>query len=592
MNVTLGIDHNGRHFGVVLWAIRHLVTFGASGGGKSFHFLDVILQVLQAHLRGCRIPLIVVDPHGSLFRHTLAYVERFGLTDRCVVFNPDPARGWTPGLNPLAWPSYSAEQVASAVTHAIHRAVGDQDEQAMTRVKRYLSAVIHALQATDLTLSEAFEVIHSKKVREHILPHIGDYYARMELEHLDAIPDYHQAQRIESTEGRLSELVCQSPIVRRIIGAAQSTISMDEVLERGLICLVNLDALPHKDRCLVGSLITDQLFTAAQHRRPDTGYHALALIDEAADFLVGNPDLPKILDQVRKRRLHVWLALQHVAQVREADPLLYSSVLANCDAKMVFGTSRMDAEQLVGEVFHDFHIDEVRAEYWRTIHRYVEETRVISSVSEGEADVSMSTTSTASTSASSVGSNTSLMYHPLKGGLDAFSVTDSGSSAFGDMSGTGDTTGTTRSRQKGETIVPFWNLIEDSELAGREYRGVEQLKEQRISWLQAQPDRHFWASFGRAVPPQSLTTRHVQAIPFPDSAYYRCLDRITARHGCAVSNQVRDAEISARRLHLYPAPKPITIAATGKGQPSLGRLSSSPTDKLLAAAKRGRKSKD
>lgn len=592
MNLTLGIDHLGRRLGVALPAARHFVTFGASGGGKSFHFLDVVIQVLRAHLSGVRVALVVMDPHFAFFRLVLGYVQRFGLTDRCVVFNPDLARGRTPGLNPLAWSSYSAEQVASVVSHAIHRAVGDQDEQSMTRVKRYLSAVIHALQATGLTLSEAFEVIHSKEVREHIMPHVSDYYARMELQHLDAIPDYHRAQRIESTEGRLSELVCQSPMVRRIIGASQSTISMDEVLDRGLICLVNLDALPHKDRCLVGSLITDQLFTAAQNRRPDTGYHALALIDEAADFLVGNPDLPKILDQVRKRRLHVWLALQHVAQVKEVDPLLYSSVLANCDVKMVFGTSRMDAEQLVGEVFHDFHIDEVRAEYWRTIHRYIEETRVVESFSEGQADVSMNSRANGTSSFSGAGSNTSFMYHPLAGGLDGFSVSDIGSSGVGETSVSGRTDGTVRSRQAGKAIVPFWKLVEDSELAGREYRSVEQLKEQRISWLQAQPDRHFWVSFGRSVPPQSLRTRNVNPLPFSDRAYYECLDRITQRHGCAVPNQVRDAEISARRAQLYPAPKPITISTSAQSQPSRRRLSSSPTDQLLAAAKRGRNSKD
>lgn len=578
IRIHIGNDRKGVRFGFVLEKIRHIIMFGGSGVGKSFLLLHAILEVLRWHRRGIRVPLVVVDSHSSLFSAALAFVKHMGLGDRTIVFRPDPQAGWTPTLNPLASP-VGPEQVASAVAHAIHRAVQDADESIMTRVKRYLNASIHVLQATGLTLVEAFEILRDKEVREHLLPRVTDYYAQAELSHLDEIPDFHRVQRIESTEGRLSELVCTSATMRRILGAATSTVSMDEVLARGFILLVDLSLLTHQQQCMVSALLTDALFTAAMRRTPDTGYHALAILDEAASYISGNPDLSRLLDEVRKRRLHLWLCLQHLGQIQLADPLLYSSAVSNCDIKLVFGGSRQDSEQLVGEMFHDLGGDEVRQEIYRLVHRFREETRTIRGRAWGSAESSGSTNSVGA------GSVQGYTLGP-QADLPSFTWADSG------FNGQADSSAYATTQQDSEVTVPFLNPIEDRELASREHRSVEQLKEIRIAWLQAQPDRHFWAAFGRAAPPVALRTPDVRPVHVPETVLHRFLEHLYARHGCAVRAEQIDRAIEARRLTLRAPLKIRCTAGTTKAPkrlpspgPTVRPLLESPTDQLLAAAK-------
>ena len=108
-------------------------------------------------------------------------------------------------------------------------------------------------------------------------------------------------------------------------------------MDEGYVVLVNLapsgkssdsnpaSKLSGRDAELIGSLVVNDLFQKAQ-QRPEGSRPFYLYIDECARYVNGN--IARILDESRKRGLHLVLAHQHLSQLHCILTNMYHSFLS------------------------------------------------------------------------------------------------------------------------------------------------------------------------------------------------------------------------------------------------------------------------
>lgn len=538
-SLYLGTGADGRRVHVPLGSIIHGAWFGASGLGKSKHLQHVVRQLWSVSSHGYRCGTIVIDPHGDLFEDLVADAQLMGLGSRLVVFDPGPA--WSPSLNPLAM-RYGDVDVASLTLRAVQKACGDQDADQMPRLQRHLRALLRVLEASGLTLLEAYDFLVDPGVRAHLVEKLADERLRLFWERFEQLAPRIQAERLESTENRIDRLVVSSEIMQRVLGAARSSVDIGQVMDEGKHLLVNLghQNLTHEQRSLLGSLLVETIFETAVRRPRNRRPPCYVVIDEAADFLTGDEDLPRALAQTRKFGVHFLLALQMLAQLGEKHRLLKSAVLTNCNLRCAFGGSREDADILAAELFTGaFHQDEIKHEQFATKFRPVESTRTIHGVSRGAV-------SSAGGSISSGSSASSGMF------LDP--DTDVTGLSFGEVSASGavDSWANADTSAESWVTVPFVEAHEFQERTGVQFRSTEELRERYAALVKCQPERHFYFQFGHHRTATALVTPDVERFPIAPDARERFLRAVFLRTGCMHQVAALDQERAARIGCLRP----------------------------------------
>jgi hypothetical protein len=570
--------------------LAHTLVSGATRYGKTFFVLDLVRQLWRLKLRGYKCGTIVIDPHGDFHEDLLGYAWTMGLGREVVLFEPGPQ--WTPCLNPLR-SSFTDLDVPSLVLRAIQRACDDLYPDQMPRLQRHLRALVRLLVDKQCTLLEGYDVLHDDEVRRTLVDTVGDDRLRMFWEHYDDLAPRLQAERIESVENRIDRLVASSQVMQRILGAADSSIDIGQVLDQGKILLIDLGRtnLTDEQRRLIASLLINTIFEYAMRRPRGRRTPCYVICDEAGDLLNADRDLPRALAQSAKYGVYWTLIVQMLAQLAEVQPILKSAVLSCCTTRFCFGGSREDAEILGPELFTgEFHKDERKLELTRLIYRYREETRTVHSEAEaeGEAQVHSSVHSHMGGSGSTFGggSGSSATYDFLgAGGLATETLTSSGFDGQSEFSADGyaegEAHGTTRSSARGRSVVPFLRPIEDRELASVQFRSPEEIRERYVAMLKRQAPRHLLFQNGHHRTAVPARTNYVKLFDVPPTILNRFRLDIYRRTGCQVPTTSIDGQIDTRRAGLR---RPVEIAAS-TGAPLLpGKFGPSPTEALLASA--------
>jgi hypothetical protein len=264
------------------------------------------------------------------------------------------------------------------------------------------------------------------------------------------------------------------------------------------------------------------------------------IVDEFSQFVT--PDFSFILDQARKVNLKCILAHQHLAQVKEEDPQVFSAALTNTSHKLVMGgLSNADLEILAGELFIDeWDFDERKLEIQRTYFHPHESRRTIQGYSHG------SGASRSSSRGSTFGANEELW------GLEQ------------ELRGTYEASGESESEfeSHSEIEVPFYELEEKQELSSVQFRSPEELKLRSMVKLKTLKKREFAlkadnqrVKFDRTleVPDIELLERlKDQALTevFQNQPYYASLEEISLEEQA----RLKALEIQSREEQddLYP----------------------------------------
>lgn len=334
----------------------HVHGIGASRTGKS-KLIEWIGRELVRNRQG----FCLIDPHGFLYDDILQWLAYVQPQREIILFEPADQNRIV-GFNPFQdRGSGDLSTLVDRKVQATVKAWGAENGDQTPRLERWLRCLYWAVmeQGYSLDIARYFLNFQQKEIREHLVRAIQSDTVRgewQELGSLKTVQDFWA--QIESTKNRLLFRFLEPLQVRRVMGLAENSIDLADIIESGKILLVNLqpkvDCLSEENARLIGTLLLSQIWEVAQKRqrsatgRPPSMFPVI--IDEFQLFLT--PDIPKMLDQAAKYGIHLFLFHQHLSQLRERDPQAYGAVMTNARIKAVFGgLSREDARTMAEEMF-------------------------------------------------------------------------------------------------------------------------------------------------------------------------------------------------------------------------------------------------
>lgn len=332
---------------------RHMHVLGLSGFGKSYFLEQLIRQDIVAGHGVC-----VIDPHGELYDNLVHWIasERMETIRTIHLLNPSDAN-FTFGFNPLCMENGTRlEYRVDAMVDACLKVWGGGDLTDTPRLAKCLTAVLHALAANKLSLTEARFLTNTRHYREaqKLIRNIKNpEFRALWAELLTTYDEKTFAEFFESTTSRLLPFVGK-PVIREIVGQTENLIDFKRCMDKGEIVLVNLRTsgqMSAADAKLLGALIANDLYTTAFTRDLDTAKRRpyYCYIDECARFLT--QDIVNALDESRKFGLHMVLSHQRINQLTEYGQNFYNAIMANAQCKVMFRAGDEETADIMSRHF-------------------------------------------------------------------------------------------------------------------------------------------------------------------------------------------------------------------------------------------------
>jgi len=528
----------------------HIV--GSSGMGKTF-----LLEHLVKSLIDLKAGVCVIDPHGDLYQRLLKYVVRKKLERKVVLFDPND-RDWVVGLNYLEYDekNFSPTSHASLVMRGISRVFGGENQDIKPQLSRWERDTLIPLVQTRQTLVEIplFLALHDGEVRKRLLEETKNPYLELEWKSFEA--GTRQDKNVWSTPvlNRANKFILGENI-RRIVGQKQSTIDFRKAMDEGKIVLVNLACtkLSEEEQRMLGVMIVDKVVQAAKSRSDileEKRRPFYFVIDEFGEFVC--EDIARALQALRKFKVSMILAHQELEQLREDSRRVYSAVMANPTVRVVFRTSREDAERMALEMFTGkIRDDVVKRVIKQTKYEPVETTREV--VTDSETETESRSETKGSAFGTSEGASEGEVYSAGVLGLTdqlvtvikntSESTTSSGSRA--------ETEGYSQSRGRSVSKVPFYEYHPYKEVTSIEDHSIQGIIEKFIAWIVNQTPRHAQLKIG-TYPPIPIITPKVKEVRVREKDIQKFKEYAYSRY--AKKAEEVDHEIEERRKELLGEP--------------------------------------
>jgi len=320
---------------------RHAYVVGQTGTGKSTLLLNLAMQDIEA---GAGVA--VLDPHGDLVEALLARIPDDRIDDVVLVDPADPVA--VVGVNVLeAETAVQQAYVVSELCNLFYQLfdprrtgiVGPRFESMMRQAALLLLANPDQ-PSSFLDISTPFV---DKAVRDHLVAGLTDpIVAEFWKGEFEQTGDFHRSEVLNWFRSKF-EVFRTSPLVRRVVGQADSTVSFSEILRGQKILLVNLSKglLGNYNSALLGSLVFARLWAAILERaavpaadRPDF----FVYIDEFQNMT--SESLPEVLSEARKFRVALTIANQFFTQIPE---MTRDAVMGNVATRVTFRLGPKDA---------------------------------------------------------------------------------------------------------------------------------------------------------------------------------------------------------------------------------------------------------
>jgi hypothetical protein len=319
---------------------------GTTGKGKSKLLEHMIFQDIVGG-RG----VALVDPHGNLADDTLSYLGTASYFNdqsnlkRLVYINPS-RRDYSPGINLLEL--QENEDPAEHANDIIEVFKRNWRLETAPIFEDVMFNSLMVLIANKLTILELSRAITDRSYRNSLLsktkdPSVHHFFT----DRFEKWPKREQTIRVESTLNKVSRLI-GSERLRNIFGQAESTINFRDILDKGLVLIVDLSSLSELSARLFGGFITTLIQQAAMARRTRRDF--FEYLDEFQLFVShegGSKTFSKILAEARKRHLYLILAHQQLSQLDEQ----MRGALGNVGTLVCFGIDRSDAEIQAKRIF-------------------------------------------------------------------------------------------------------------------------------------------------------------------------------------------------------------------------------------------------
>lgn len=325
-----GIKDTDRH--------RHVWAIGKTGTGKSTLIANMAIDDFKKD-RG----VAVLDPHGDLSDTLLDYVPSRRIND-VIYFNPWD-KDYPISINPLEVKSKEeAELVVSGLMAIFTKVWANVWSARMEYILR--NSFLTLAEIPNSTLEDVLKIISDQSYRNKIVEKLDDqalvHFWRNEF---DKMPEKLQKEAIAPIQNKVGQFVT-SPMIRRIISNPKSTVSLDDVMNKGKILIANLSQgrLGEDNSSLLGAMLVIKLQLIAMRRVdvPESERRDFYLyIDEFQNFATSS--FIKILSEARKYHLSVILANQYMAQIPDE---VQKAILGNAGSVLTFALGASDADIL------------------------------------------------------------------------------------------------------------------------------------------------------------------------------------------------------------------------------------------------------
>ena len=326
----------------------HMYIIGKTGTGKTTLVENMIISDIKAG-NG----LAVIDPHGDLADHLLDSIPKRRI-DEVIYFNPADL-DYPIAFNPLEKVDRDHHHLVASGLISVFKKIwyeswGPRSEHILR------NAVLSLLEYPGSTLLDIPLILVDKDFRKKVLekvanPQVRDFW----LTEFERYSSYFRSEAISPIQNKVGHFL-STPLIRNIVGQAQSSMDFRKIMDEGKVLIVNLSkGRIGEDNCgLLGAMTVTKIELAALSRgdMPEGKRRSFYLyVDEVHNFLTLS--FADILSEARKYGLSLVLAHQYIEQL---DEKIRAAVFGNVGTLIAFRVGARDAQFLRNEftpVFHE-----------------------------------------------------------------------------------------------------------------------------------------------------------------------------------------------------------------------------------------------
>lgn len=320
------------------YSTQHMLFAGKTGTGKTVLMANCFAQDVAAGYGAIVIDASNSNSNETMFHRAMLYIPDSRIEDTYVL-DINANRANPMGFNILEQgnPRAVADQITQLFSHLYSDTSGVWTKQLLfygmnTLAERPGLTMLDLIPLLSRSTTEeaawADELINSVRDRD-----IRDFWTRWR--------QFTQSDRDRYTQpllNRIWQLVAR-PEIRDVIGQSKSSFQIKDILDQNKILLVNLAGLPPETSSILGTLLVNAIWSAAQSLRPERP--DFLYLDE---FQVMTSKLPfgldDMLNRARKHNLGVVMATQYLEDV---DPQVRNAAINNARTKVIYQTSAKEA---------------------------------------------------------------------------------------------------------------------------------------------------------------------------------------------------------------------------------------------------------
>ncbi len=342
--------------------IKHGVIAGGTGAGKTTFLENVVAQDLRRRFGGRPMPMIIFDGKGDqeFLERLLPHIEAAGRLQDLRVVDPSNPRE-SARYNPF----YSADALYQEHVNFIFQSFGLKEDffkghqeaylSDLVRILYYAGKVFNVYDVLVMALDEKVlaEQIARAKTRIATLPEVTmQMRLNFEMSVRMIKRSLADRDRVEKIQGLLNELLAFLEDELSIVtGSYQELLTVDEVVEKGLILFVSLNTNKNKRACeALGKILLQniQLMVGKRYARPRSDRGAdepllSVILDEFAPFAY--PGFTQVLQTARGARVTFLFSFQSIPQLQRVSQAFADEVSSAPGTKMIMNGSEENTAQ-------------------------------------------------------------------------------------------------------------------------------------------------------------------------------------------------------------------------------------------------------
>jgi len=318
----------------------HVHICGLTRSGKS----RLIEHLLREFLT-CRIPFLLIDPHGQLYRSILHWLA-FMRFDRPILLLDPSYEDRIVGYNPFQTFHRDQARITTKDDRMVTATVkvwGLQNTDNFGNIERWLSNIYYVILEQGLTVSDIpiFTIWDNHAARNKILNRVQNDQVRTDLKDFYNVAKGDFKKDILTTRNKLKRFT--HPQAQRIMGLKTNNIDLRQVVDGTYTLLVNLQASEddlsgYENNRTLGALLLSEMWELFQKRASSQEF--CLIIDEFPTL--PSVDVERMLEQTGKYGLHLFLAHQQMDQVQKAGMI---GAIQNAQTKITFRTEESPKKQ-------------------------------------------------------------------------------------------------------------------------------------------------------------------------------------------------------------------------------------------------------